>query len=140
IEFARIVPIELIDRNELVRLMFASKPAAANDDLYRSMCRQCGEIVEHRLRTHLSVKCPNGHEVVPTLSVDQVLGTTWGGRGARRTRRARRRSRSSGYFGQTQQTVSVPIKDDTVKDRRNAQNKRFDDGKPHSEAPPQTTD
>jgi restriction endonuclease Mrr len=37
IEFAKTVPIKLIDKNELVRMLFASKPAAANDYPYRSM-------------------------------------------------------------------------------------------------------
>jgi hypothetical protein len=90
IEFAATVPIKLIDQNELVRMMFNSKPAAADDDSYRSMCRQCEDIVSHRLRAPQSVKCQNGHEIAPTLDIESVLSVS-----ARPMRRARRRYRFS---------------------------------------------
>jgi HJR/Mrr/RecB family endonuclease len=73
IKFASMVPIKLIDRDALVRLMFDSKPAAAEDDTYRSMCRTCQDIVLHRLRAPQSVICRNGHEVEPTLDVTSLL-------------------------------------------------------------------
>ena len=88
-EFAATVPIKLIDQNELVRMMFDSKPAAADDDSYRSMCRQCEDIVSHRLRAPQSVKCRNGHEIAPTLDIESVLSS------AQPMRRARRRYRFS---------------------------------------------
>ena len=67
IEFAATVPIKLIDQSELVRMMFDSKPDAEEDVSYRSMCRQCEDIVSHHLRAALSIKCRNGHEIAPTL-------------------------------------------------------------------------
>ena len=88
-EFAATVPIKLVDQNELVRMMFDSKPAAADDDSYRSMCRQCEDIVSHRLRAPRSVKCRNGHEIAPILDIESVLSS------AQPMRRARRRYRFS---------------------------------------------
>ena len=63
----------LFDQDELTRMMFDSKPNAADDDLYRSICRQCEETVYHRLRAPRSIKCSNGHLVAPTLNVESVL-------------------------------------------------------------------
>src|ERR1019366_6830188 len=67
------VPIQLVDQNELLRMMFDSSPGAADDDTYHSMCRQCGEIVSHRLRAARSEECRNGHRVSPTLDVESVI-------------------------------------------------------------------
>jgi HJR/Mrr/RecB family endonuclease len=72
-ELAKIVPIELIDNKKLLRMMFDSKPSATSDDSYRSMCRQCEDIVSHRLRVPRSVNCRNGHAVAPTLNFESVL-------------------------------------------------------------------
>lgn len=72
IEFARGKPIELVDGSQLVRLMFESKPAS-EDDSYRSLCRQCGAIVLHRLRAPRLERCSRGHDVAPTLDLAGVL-------------------------------------------------------------------
>jgi HJR/Mrr/RecB family endonuclease len=73
IEFATTVPIKIIDGNELIRLMFQSKSDPSQDDTYNSMCRQCGEIVQHYLRSPKSVMCPNGHMIEPTLDADKLF-------------------------------------------------------------------
>jgi hypothetical protein len=67
---------ELIDGNQLVRMMFESKPAAGGDDSYQSMFLQCEEIVYHRLRAPQSARCPNGHEIEPTLTLELVLSAS----------------------------------------------------------------
>jgi hypothetical protein len=72
-EFRPNPPIELIEGNQLVRMMFDSKSAAGDDDSYRSMCQQCEEIVYHRLRAPQSVRCKNGHKTAPTLTIELVL-------------------------------------------------------------------
>jgi len=90
--FAETVQIKLIDRDALVRMMFESKPAAADDDTYRSMCRQCEDVVSHRLRAPQCVKCRNGHVVEPMLDVKSVLSVSAEARTRRRRRRARWRS------------------------------------------------
>ena len=73
IKFAATVPIELIDQDALVRMMFDSKPAADDDDAYCSMCRQCEDVVSHRLRAPQSVTCRNRHDVEPSLDIKSVL-------------------------------------------------------------------
>ena len=73
IEFAKSSFIELIDAKALARLMYASKPAAVDNDSYRSKCCTCGAVVTHSLRTAGSVTCQNGHEVAPTLDLKTVF-------------------------------------------------------------------
>jgi Restriction endonuclease len=94
-DFSATVPIELIDASKLLRYMFESKPAAsrgpfdrqdlfdkpadasnpasAQDDVYSSMCQNCGDIVEHRLRTPQVATCRHGHQIEPTLDLESVL-------------------------------------------------------------------
>jgi hypothetical protein len=69
--FAETVPIDLVDQYLLRRMMFESD--AIDNDAYQSMCRQCGETVDHRLRTPRNVTCCNGHPVAPTLNVELVV-------------------------------------------------------------------
>jgi transcription elongation GreA/GreB family factor len=76
IEFSKTIPIRLIYQNDLVRMMFNSRLRATNDDAYRSMCRECGDIVGHKLRMQLSVKCRNGHEVPSPLNRESVLAAS----------------------------------------------------------------
>src|SRR5262249_6805565 len=92
-EFRSNPPIKLIDGNQLVRMMFESKPMAGDDDSYRSMCHQCEEIVYHRLRAPQSITCRNGHEIAPTLNLEQVLSVSAEASGSRRARRRRHRRR-----------------------------------------------
>jgi transcription elongation GreA/GreB family factor len=73
IEFSKTAGIELIDQDGLVRLIFDSKPDPTEDDTYRSMCQECGEVVSHHLRTPRTVLCPKGHQVDPTLDIESVI-------------------------------------------------------------------
>jgi restriction endonuclease Mrr len=77
-EFAAGVPIKLVNQNELVKMMFHSKPAGKDDDSYQSMCRKCQEIVYHRLRSPQVVKCRNGHEVESTLKFEDLAPASVG--------------------------------------------------------------
>lgn len=74
VEFARNHSIELVDRAQLLRLMFESKPGSA-DDTYITMCKQCGAIVLHHLRASRLERCSSGHDVRPGLDVSTVLTT-----------------------------------------------------------------
>ena len=74
VEFACTHCIELIDRTQLARLMLESK-AASVDESYRSMCRQCGDVVWHQLRVPRLERCRVGHDVEPTLDRSTVLAT-----------------------------------------------------------------
>ena len=89
VEYAPDARIKLVGPDDLVRMMFDSKPAAADDDTYRSMCRQCEDVVSHRLRAPQSTRCRQGHDVEPTLDVNSVLSVS-AKAGTRRTRRRAR--------------------------------------------------
>ena len=73
LRFASSVRITPLDQDALLRLIYESAPAATNDDSYRSMCRQCGNIVRHKLRDPRAQQCPNGHRVSPTLDIQSVI-------------------------------------------------------------------
>jgi restriction endonuclease Mrr len=66
VEFAPTVPIDLADGARLAK-MFENRRKLTNNDKYCSMCRECGDIVSHRLRASQVVPCREGHPVLPTL-------------------------------------------------------------------------
>jgi ssDNA-binding Zn-finger/Zn-ribbon topoisomerase 1 len=76
VEYAATVPIELIDGRQLIKLMFESRSGSSNDTTSGSVCRQCGEVVHHSLQTPRLERCPNGHDVAPTLNAPEVLAAT----------------------------------------------------------------
>jgi TPR repeat protein len=73
VEYAAKNRIELLDQNSLLRKLSESKPVGTESDSYKSMCRQCEDVVFHRLRTPESIVCRNGHEVAPTLTFESIL-------------------------------------------------------------------
>jgi hypothetical protein len=73
-QYAKDLPIELINGTRLLHYIFDSKKDAHNDDSYRSMCTECGATVQHSLREPQARGCLNGHAVSPTLTVMSVLG------------------------------------------------------------------
>jgi hypothetical protein len=48
--------------------MKQSKAGAVLPETYKAMCRQCGDIVQHRLHRVAAVPCSNGHLVAPTIA------------------------------------------------------------------------
>ena len=98
------IPIELIDQSKLKRMMFESIPAAPNDDSYSSMCRQCGTIVAHCLRSPRSERCRNGHEVAPTLNIESALSMP-----SAPSRATRRRRPFGAYRRNVPQSARVAI-------------------------------
>jgi TPR repeat protein len=116
-DFAPLVQIELIDQDKLVRMMFVSKADSAEDDSYRSMCRQCEDIVSHHLRTPQSTRCRNGHDVAPGLpNFESLLPVS---ARPRKTRRVRRDNPYRSYRKIEQQAAKVAIAGNTypVKDQ-----------------------
>src|SRR5712664_3867008 len=73
IEFAQTHFIDPIDGTKLIKIFFESIQHGPQTDEYRSMCRRCGEIVDHRLRMPEAVRCRNGHVVEPTLTLEKLL-------------------------------------------------------------------
>lgn len=75
-EFAKTVPIDLVDGSQLLKFMYDSKCDASQDDVYESMCAECGDLVQHRLRNPREEKCRYRHPVRPTLTIEDVLTTS----------------------------------------------------------------
>ena len=66
--YAATTPIDLVDGAMLVRAMNRSKKGVVLPQTYKAMCRQCGDIVEHRLDGDEAIPCRNGHRVPPTIA------------------------------------------------------------------------
>jgi len=74
VKFAKSAQIELINGNKLIKYLIDSKPGISDDDRYYSKCLQCGELVQHHLRTPNTVQCRNNHPVEPTLILEKIFG------------------------------------------------------------------
>jgi hypothetical protein len=66
--FADSAPIELIDGPALIRALQRSRKGTLFPQTYRAMCRQCGDIVQHRLDSDEARRCGSGHFVAPTIA------------------------------------------------------------------------
>lgn len=76
LKFAPTANIDLIDAHELPRLMFKSLNSASQDDSYSSMCRECGDVVQHHIRSpEANTTCRKGHTVPATLSIDDIFSS-----------------------------------------------------------------
>lgn len=67
-EYAEAAPIHLVDGELLTRSMNRSKKGVLLPQTYKAICRQCGEIVQHRLDQGEALPCGNGHLVAPTIA------------------------------------------------------------------------
>lgn len=66
--FARTAPIKLVDGPKLVASIKRSMEGVTMPNSYQAICRQCGEIVQHRLDHAEAIPCRNGHPVAPTIA------------------------------------------------------------------------
>ena len=66
--YAATAPIDLVDGALLIRAMNRSKKGVVLPQTYQAMCRQCGDIVQHRLDRNEAAPCRNGHRVPPTIA------------------------------------------------------------------------
>jgi Restriction endonuclease len=73
LHFAETAPVQLIDSAQLIRAMNRSRKGMALPQTYKAMCRQCGDIVQHRLSSDEARHCGNGHFVAPTIARDDVV-------------------------------------------------------------------
>jgi len=67
-DYAATAPIRLVDGEKLAASMRRSKGGAALPETYKAICRQCGDVVQHRLDHAEAVPCGNGHPVAPTIA------------------------------------------------------------------------
>jgi hypothetical protein len=66
--YAATAPIELVDGAKFIGLMKRSKAGAVLPETYKAMCRECGDIVQHKLDRKETLPCGNGHPVAPTIA------------------------------------------------------------------------
>jgi hypothetical protein len=66
--YAATAPIKLVDGPKLIASIKRGMAGSAAPDSYKAMCRQCGEIVTHKLDRGEAVPCSNGHSVAPTIA------------------------------------------------------------------------
>jgi Restriction endonuclease len=67
-QFAQTAPVQLIDGPELIRALHRSRRGMPILSSYKAMCRQCGDIVQHRLGDDEARRCANGHFVPPSIA------------------------------------------------------------------------
>jgi hypothetical protein len=67
-QYAETAPIHLVDGELLTRSMNRSKKGVHLPQTYKAMCRQCGDVIQHRLRQAKALPCGNGHLVAPTIA------------------------------------------------------------------------
>jgi len=66
--YAATAPLKLVDGPKLVAAITRSMAGVTPPGSYQAMCRQCGEIVQHRLDQAEAIPCRNGHPVAPTIA------------------------------------------------------------------------
>jgi len=66
--YAATAPLKLVDGPKLVASIKRSMEGVTMPDSYQAMCRQCGEILQHRLDQADAIPCRNGHPVAPTIA------------------------------------------------------------------------
>jgi Restriction endonuclease len=67
-QYAESAPIDLVDGALLIKAMHKSRKGVLLPQTYKAMCRQCGEIVQHRLDNSEALPCGGGHLVPPTIA------------------------------------------------------------------------
>jgi Restriction endonuclease len=72
-QFAETAPIQLIDGTALLRSLQRSRKGMLMPQSYESMCRQCGDIVQHRIDSDEAKRCPGGHFVAPTIARAELI-------------------------------------------------------------------
>jgi hypothetical protein len=66
--YAATAPIKLVDGPKLVASIKRSMGSTPVPESYKAMCRQCGEIVTHKLDRAEAIRCSGGHAVPPTIA------------------------------------------------------------------------
>jgi restriction endonuclease len=72
-QYAQCAPVQLIDGPELIRAFHRSRKGMVVPPTYKAMCRQCGDVVQHRLGNDEALPCGNGHLVVPSIAHASIV-------------------------------------------------------------------
>ncbi len=67
-DYAKTAPIKLVDGPKLVASIKRSMEGMPAPESYKAMCRECGDIVAHRLDKAEAITCSSGHAVAPTIA------------------------------------------------------------------------
>jgi len=67
--YAKTAPLNMVDGPKLVASIKRSMEDLPAPDSYKTMCRQCGEIVTHRLDRTEAIACKSGHPVAPPIAL-----------------------------------------------------------------------
>jgi hypothetical protein len=71
--FAETAPVQLIDAEAFIRALHRSRKGELSPQSYNAMCRQCGDIVQHRLDSDQAKRCGNGHFVAPPIAKAELV-------------------------------------------------------------------
>jgi Restriction endonuclease len=71
--FAANAPVQLIDGPDFIRALHRSRKGMALPQTYKAMCRQCGDVVQHRLDGDEAKRCGSGHFVAPTIARAELV-------------------------------------------------------------------
>jgi hypothetical protein len=66
--FAKAAPVQSVNCAQLVRELQRSREGMQLPETYKNVCRQCGDIVQHRLDSDEAKRCGNGHFVAPPMA------------------------------------------------------------------------
>ena len=73
LDYAKSAPVQSVDCTQLFRALRSSREGMKLPETYKAMCRQCGDIVQHRLERKEPLPCENGHPVAPTIALRDLI-------------------------------------------------------------------
>jgi len=76
LHYAEAAPVQSVDCAQLVRELRRSREGMKLPQTYKAMCRQCGDIVQHRIDRKETLPCENGHPVAPPISRADLIKPT----------------------------------------------------------------
>jgi hypothetical protein len=68
LQYAEGVPVQLINCEQFIRALQRSRKGMVLAQTYKAMCRQCGDIVQHRVSSDEAKRCGSGHFVAPNIA------------------------------------------------------------------------
>lgn len=66
--YSATAPLKLVDGSKLVASIKRGLEGSTAPDSYKALCRQCGEIITHKLAHADAMPCSSGHPVAPTIA------------------------------------------------------------------------
>jgi Restriction endonuclease len=73
LQYAETAPVQLLDCQQFIQALQRSRKGMVLAQTYKAMCRQCGDIVQHRLSSDEAKRCGSGHLVAPTIARGDLI-------------------------------------------------------------------